>query len=139
MWIFYMFLSIMKLIKLFLILLFIWLLVWGFFFFKWNWKKIVDIKKTNDTVNSIVNSIKWVTTWSIQSDLSWTIDDVKWYAQQYYNDVLSGYVNRAKQDLSWKVADLKWQYNQWVDDIWDMISNTLNSAITEELNKLKLK
>ena len=80
-----------------------------------------------------------MTTWSIQSDFSWTIEEVKWYAQQYYNDVWSGYVNKAKQDLSWKVADLKWQYNQWVDDIWNTITNKVNTAIVDELNKLKVK
>ena len=129
----------MKFIKFLVIILLILAIVAWVFLFKWGYKKIVNIKKANDTVNSIIKTVNWSNSGSISVDLSGTIDEVKWYAQQYYNDVLSGYVNQAKQDLSWTVTNLKWRYNEWVDSIWDTITNKVSDAIVEELNKLKIK
>lgn len=75
----------------------------------------------------------------IPDSLSWTWIDVKWYANQYYEDSLEEYVYLAKQWLSWTVQDLKWYYNSWVDELSQMISDKVNWVISWELNKFKIK
>ncbi len=72
-------------------------------------------------------------------DLSWTRNNVKWYANQYYEDNLQEYVDVAKQWLSWTKETLKWYYNSWVDELNGIISDKVNSAISGELNKFKIK
>lgn len=75
----------------------------------------------------------------IPESLSWARGSAKWYANQYYEDMLSGYVNIAKEWLSWASETLKWYYNNGVDELNKMVSDKVNSAISWELNKFKIK
>ena len=75
----------------------------------------------------------------IRETLSWARNDAKWYINQYYDDTLHEYVDIAKQWLSWAVNDMKWYYNSWVDQLNEIISDKVNSAISGELNKFKIK
>lgn len=75
----------------------------------------------------------------IPDNLSWTLDNAKWYANKYYEENLQEYVNVAKEWLSWTTQKLKWYYNEWVDQLNWVISEKVNQAISWELNKLKLK
>lgn len=75
----------------------------------------------------------------IPDSLSWTRQDVKWYANKYYEDSVSEYVDKAKEWLSWAKETVKWFYNDSVDDLNQMISDKVNSTISWELNKFKIK
>ena len=75
----------------------------------------------------------------IPDELSWTRNDAKWYANQYYEDALKWYVNTAKQWLSWAVQELKWQYNNKVEELNDAVTDKVNWVISWELNKFKIK
>ena len=75
----------------------------------------------------------------IPDELSWTRNDAKWYANQYYEDTLKWYVNTAKQWLSWAVQELKWQYNNKVEELNGAITDKVNWVISWELNKFKIK
>lgn len=75
----------------------------------------------------------------IPESLSWVREDAKWYANQYYDDVLGEYVDIAKQWLSWAKENLKWYYNSWVDELNKMIREKVNETISWELNKFKIK
>ena len=75
----------------------------------------------------------------IPDSLSWVRNDAKWYADQYYQDNIHGYVDVAKEWLSWAVQDLKWYYNNWVDELNQMVSDKVNWAVSGELNKFKIK
>lgn len=75
----------------------------------------------------------------IPDNLSWTLNNAKWYANKYYEDTIEWYVDIAKKWLSWTTQKLKWYYNEWVDQLNWVISEKVNQAISWELNKLKLK
>ena len=70
--------------------------------------------------------------------LSWTRDSAKWYVNQYYEDSIEKYVDKAKDSLSWAKETLKWYYNSGVDELNQMISDKVNSMVSWELNKLKI-
>ena len=74
----------------------------------------------------------------IPESLSWSWENVKWYAGKYYNDTMGDYVDKAKDSLSWVVKNLKDYYNSWVDQITNTISDKVTWAISGELNKIKL-
>ena len=74
----------------------------------------------------------------IPDALSWTRDNAKWYVNQYYEDSVEKYVDKAKDSLSWAKETLKWYYNSGVDELNQMISDKVNSAVSWELNKLKI-
>ena len=75
----------------------------------------------------------------IPDNLSGTWNNAKWYAQKYYEDSLEEYVDVAKEGLSWTVQTLKWYYNDWVDQIHGTITNKVNWVISWEINKLKIQ
>ena len=75
----------------------------------------------------------------IPDSLSWTREDVKWYANKYYEDSLEEYVDKAKEWLWWVKENLKWYYNEWVDELNKMVSDKVNSAVSGELNKFKIQ
>ena len=74
----------------------------------------------------------------IPDSLSWSWENVKWYAEKYYNDTVDEYVDKAKNSLSWAVKSLKDYYNSWVDQITNNINDKVTWAISWELNKIKL-
>jgi hypothetical protein len=75
----------------------------------------------------------------VPDSLSWTRNDARWYANKYYEDTLQEYVDVAKQWLSWAIQDVKWYYNSWIDELNKMVSDKVNSTISGELNKFKIK
>lgn len=75
----------------------------------------------------------------IPDSLSWTREDVKWYANKYYEDSLEEYVDKAKEWIWWVKENLKWYYNEWVDELNKMVSDKVNSAVSGELNKFKIQ
>ena len=80
-----------------------------------------------------------LSSWNIIPDsLSWTWNNVKWYAEQYYENTVEEYVDQAKQWLSWAVQNLKDYYNNWVDQITSTINDKVTWAISGEMNKIKL-
>lgn len=89
----------------------------------------------------------WIGSWIIGSwkvsdlipdSLSWTVQDIKWYAHKYYEDTVEEYVDQAKQWLSWAVKSLKDYYNSWVDQLTNNITDKVSWAISWELKKIKL-
>ncbi len=74
----------------------------------------------------------------IPDSLSWSRENVKWYAGKYYDDTVWEYVDKAKDSLSWAVKSLKDYYNSWVDQITNTINDKVTWAISGELNKIKL-
>lgn len=101
----------------------------------------VDNPNAKDDLKTIVwnKNIPDINTKDLVPDsLSWTLQDVKWYANQYYEDTLQWYVNTAKEWLSWAKENLKWRYNEWVDELNSMITDKVNWAISWELNKFKI-
>ena len=106
-----------------------------------NFMDVDNPNAKEDLINFIWTwNIPKIRTWNIIPDnLSWTREDVKWYANKYYEDTLQDYVGVAKEWLSWVKEDLKWYYNDWVDELHQMISDKVNSAISWELNKFKIK
>ena len=101
--------------------------------FSWVW----------DTIDQIKWSLTWVKintemlSWTIKDD-SWVRSTVKWYAQEYYDDSLSEYVDKAKQELSWTMNNLKNQYNSWVDSLTNTINDAISGSITQKMNILKM-
>jgi len=75
----------------------------------------------------------------IPESLSWTRNDAKWYANKYYENTFEWYVDKAKVLLSWTTQRLKWYYNSWVDELNLVIKDKVDEAISEELNKFKIK
>lgn len=71
--------------------------------------------------------------------LSWTRGTVRWYANKYYEDSMSGYVDKAKEWLSGARETVKWYYNDWVDEITRMVNDKVTWAISWELNKFKIQ
>lgn len=106
-----------------------------------SFSNTVNIKNLSDEFGSIMNSIdiKWISSWDIQNSLTWKMDEAKWMAEQYYNDVLKDYVDKAKEWVSWAVENAKWYYNQWIDDLWETITNKINTKVVEGLDKIKAK
>ena len=101
-----------------------------------------------DNPNAKEDLINLIWTWNIPKvkpdniipdSLSWTREDVKWYANKYYEDSVEEYVDKAKEWLSWVKENVKWYYNNWVDELNKMISDKVNWAISWELNKFKIK
>jgi len=74
----------------------------------------------------------------IPDGLSWSWENVKWYAWKYYSDTVEDYVDKAKDSLSWAVKNLKDYYNSWVDQLTNTINDKVTWAISWELNKIKL-
>jgi hypothetical protein len=75
----------------------------------------------------------------VPDSLSWTRDTTKWYVNKYYDDTIWEYVDKAKEWLWWAKETVKWYYNEWVDELNRMISDKVNSTISWELNKFKIK
>jgi hypothetical protein len=75
----------------------------------------------------------------IPESLSWTRNDAKWQVNKIYGENLRWYVDIAKDWLSGAVQELKWYYNSWVDELNWVITDRVNEAISEELNKFKIK
>lgn len=101
-----------------------------------------------DNPNAKEDLINLIWTWNIPKintdniipdSLSWTREDVKWYANKYYEYSVEEYVDKAKEWLSWAKESLKWYYNNWVDELNQMVSDKVNSAISGELSKFKIK
>lgn len=101
-----------------------------------------------DNPNAKEDLINLIWTWNIPkintdniipNSLSWTREDVKWYANKYYEDSFGEYVDKAKDWLSWAKETIKWYYNDSVDDLNEMISDKVNWVISGELNKFKIK
>ena len=127
--------------KFFLLWLFLWLL-----FVTWcdqshNFMDVDNPNAKDDLLNLI-----W--TWNIPDinadniipdSLSWTWQDVKWYANKQMEDTFWEYVDKARQWLSWAKETVKWFYNDSVDDLNEMISEKVNWVISWELNKFKIK
>ncbi len=74
----------------------------------------------------------------IPESLSWTWDSAKWYVNQYYEDSVEKYVDKAKEGWSWARETLKWYYNSWVDELNQVVSEKVNATLSWELNKLKI-
>lgn len=118
----------------------------GLLFITWCDKShnFMDVDNPNakeDLVNLIWtwNIPKINTEGFIPDSLSWTREDVKWYANKYYEDSVEEYIDVAKKWLSWAKETVKSYYNRWVDELNEMISNKVNSVISWELNKFKIK
>ena len=101
-----------------------------------------------DNPNAKEDLINLIWTWNIPQintdniipeSLSWTREDVKWYANKYYEESLEEYVNIAREWISWAKDAVKWYYNDWIDDLNQMIRDKVNWAISGELNKFKIK
>jgi len=75
----------------------------------------------------------------VPDSLSWKWENIKWYANQYYEDTFWEYVDKAKEWLSWAKENLKWYYNNSVDELHQKISDKVNWVISWELNKFKIK
>ena len=75
----------------------------------------------------------------VPDSLSWKRNEVKLYANKYYEDTLEGYVDVAKDWLSWAKENLKWYYNSWVDQLNWIITDSISWIISWELNKIKVK
>lgn len=119
----------------------LWAIVFCIFKIKSQFTWLFKSNETIEDINSMVENlgIKWVKTWFIQESFSWTINEVKWYAEGYYQDVMKDYVDKAKEWISWAVENAKWYYNQWIDDLWDTITNEINNKVVEWLDKIKVK
>lgn len=101
-----------------------------------------------DNQNAKEDLMNFIWTWNIPKinaegiipdSLSWTREDVKWYANKYYEDSVEEYIDVAKKWLSWAKETVESYYNKWVDELNEMISNKVNSVISWELNKFKIK
>lgn len=96
-----------------------------------------------DTFNEITKTFSWDFTWLNfdvnASNLSWTWNAVKGYAQEYYNDTLSEYVDKAKEWFSWAIQNLKSQYNESVDSLTHIINDKISDSVTEKMDTLKIK
>ena len=102
---------------------------------------IPNTKDLKDWVNSVMQNIdiKRINSGVIQNSLSWKMNEAKWFAEQYYNDVLKDYVDKTKEWISGAAENAKWYYNQWVDNLWNTITNEINTKIVEWLDKIKVK
>lgn len=131
----------MKLLKFLIAITIIVAIVFCIIKIKNIFSSIPDTSDLTEWVNSMIKNIdiKWINSGSIQNGLSGTIDDAKWFAEQYYNDVLKDYVDKTKEGVSWAVENVKTYYNQWIDDLWDTITNEVNTKIVEWLDKIKAK
>lgn len=130
----------MKILKILIIIIIIVAIVFWIIQIKNSISNISKNKIINEWINSVINNIdvKWINSGTIQNSLSWKIDEAKWYAEQYYNEVLKDYVDKTKDWISWAIEDAKWYYNQWVDELWNAITNEINSKIVEWLDKIKI-
>ena len=102
----------------------------------------VDNQNTKDDLKNLIwnwNIPKIDTDDIIPDSLSWARDTAKWYANKYYEDSIEWLVDQAKEWLSGAKETLKWYYNSWVDELNWIISETINWAISWELNKFKIK
>ena len=97
-----------------------------------------DEPKIAEKFSSILSNINWIWKDIISQNLSWKLETIKDYAQEYYTDVMQEYLDKAKSDLSWSINDLKIKYNEWIDDLSNTINDKITTNITDELNKLKL-
>lgn len=129
----------MKFLKFFIAIIIVIVLVLWIIKIKDNYSNIISTKNLKEELNDVVQNLWWINTWDIQKNLSWKLEEAKWYAEQYYNDKLKDYVDKAKEGVSWAVESAKWYYNQWVDDLWETITNKINTKVVEELDKIKVK
>ena len=129
----------MKFLKFIIIIAIIIALVLWIMKIKGKFSNILNTENLVQEFNSVIQNIKWIDSWNIQNNLSGKIEEAKWLAEQYYNDVLKEYVDRAKEWVSWAVESAKWYYNQWIDDIWETITNKINTKVSEWLDKIKVK
>lgn len=132
---------IMKFLKLLIAIIIIIALVVCVVKIKNMFSVIPNSKDLWEWVNSLIKNIdiRWINSWDIQNGLSWKMDEAKWFAEQYYNDVLKGYVDKTKEWISGAVENAKWYYNKWVDDLWNTITNEINNKVVEWLDKIKVK
>ena len=129
----------MKFLKILIIIIIIIALVIWIMRIKGKITNIFNTENLAQEFNTLIQNIKWIDTWDIQNSLSGKIEEAKWLAEQYYNDVLKDYVDKAKDGVSWAVESAKWYYNQWIDDIWETITNKINNKVSEWLEKIKVK
>lgn len=129
----------MKFIKFLIAIIIVVAIVLGIIKIKDKFSNTLSTENLTEEFNSVVQNIKWINTWEINKNLSWKLEEAKWLAEQYYNEKLKTYVDKAKEWVSWAVESAKWYYNQWVDDLWETITNKINSKVTEELDKIKVK
>lgn len=129
----------MKYIKILFALIIIIVLVLCIIKVKDKFFNVSDVKNITEDLWWVIKNLNWIDSWTIQANLSWKIEEAKWLAEQYYNDVLKDYVNKAKNEVSWAVESVKWYYNQWVDDLWETITNKINAKVVEWLDKIKVK
>lgn len=127
----------MKLMKFLIAIIFITAVVRWVLKIKKTLSSIPDTDDITEGFNNIIGNM--VDTWAIQNSLSWKLDEAKWIAGQYYDEVLKDYVDKAKEWISWAVENAKWYYNQWIDDLWNTITNEINSKVSEWLDKIKVK
>lgn len=129
----------MKFLKLLIALLIVAALIIWIIKIKDSFSGILNKETITEWFNTLMQNIKWIDSWDIKNNLSWKIEEAKWLAEQYYNDVLKEYVDKAKVWVSWAVENAKWYYNQWIDNLWETITNKINSKVEESLDKIKVK
>ena len=108
----------MKFIKFLIAIIIVVAIVLGIIKIKDKFSNTLSTENLTEEFNSVVQNIKWINTWEINKNLSWKLEEAKWLAEQYYNEKLKTYVDKAKEWVSWAVESAKWYYNQWVDDLW---------------------
>lgn len=127
----------MKFIKYLIAIIIIAAIVRGIFKIKSTFSSIPNSENFKEGFNTLIENV--VDTGAIQTTLSWKIDEAKWMAKEYYDDVLKDYVDKAKEWVSWAVENAKWYYNQKIDNLWNTITNEINEKVTEWLDKIKVK
>jgi hypothetical protein len=127
--------------KLSIIALFLWLIFVAWCDQSHNFMDVDNPHAKEDLMNLIWTwNIPNINTDNIIPDsLSWTREDVKWFANKQMEGTLGEYVDKAKDGLSWAKETVKWFYNDSVDDLNQMISEKVNWVISWELNKFKIK
>ena len=127
----------MKFIKYLIAIIIIAAIVRCVFKIKSTFSSIPNYENLKEGFNTLIENV--VDTGAIQTTLSWKIDEAKWMAKEYYDDVLKDYVDKAKEWVSWAVENAKWYYNQKIDNLWNTITNEINEKVTEWLDKIKVK
>ena len=127
--------------KVILIAFFLWVIFIAWCDKSHNFMDVDNPNAKEDLINYIGTwKIPKIKTWNIiPNNLSWTREDVKWYANKYYEDTFEEYVDIAKEWLSWAKENLKWYYNEWIDELNQMVSDKVNWVISWELNKFRIK
>lgn len=127
----------MKFIKFLIAIIIIAAIVRWVFKIKSTLSSIPNTDDIREGFNNFIGNV--IDTGAIQNNLSWKFDEAKWMAEQYYDEVLKGYVDKAKEWVSWAVENAKWYYNQKIDNLWNTITNEINEKVTEWLDKIKVK